>query len=411
MNHTNILVPQTEQRFTETAAEILNGAGYTTDAQPKAGQEFQMEKTGHIYCAIIKYSPARVFSEINAVSLYIRLEALEQTDGLIPLVVVSSEVSASLRAELRTANRRTEVLDIRDLLHMAENDRELYDKLAALLPYSVSSLMLQSPASSPVSDQSTTGGNSSNSHTGSGGYDRTDLPYFSGTTNKRGSGSSGFDFPPFSDTISRDDPYHITGNHGTGKSDTLRRLAESAKAAGSEALQEELRQWQGGKGTALSIQYEKLCTRLLKRLFSDDLTLWQEQAKSNDELYRFDLICKIKRDNQKDFWEMAERHFHSKYIIFEFKNYSGTVTQMEVTTTARYLYTKALRSVAIIVSPNGFSVHADKAARGALREEGKLLLPLTNAELIGMLRMQDNGEYPADYLSDKLDDLLINLEK
>ena len=108
---------------------------------------------------------------------------------------------------------------------------------------------------------------------------------------------------------------------------------------------------------------------------------------------------------------MAERHFHSKYIIFEFKNYSGTVTQMEVTTTARYLYTKALRSVAIIVSPNGFSVHADKAARGALREEGKLLLPLTNAELIGMLQMQDNGEYPADYLSDKLDSLLIDLEK
>ena len=413
MNHTNILVPQTEQRFTETVTEILKGAGYTTAAQPQAGQEFQMEKTGHIYCAIIKYSPARVFSEINAVSLYIRLEALEQEEGLIPLVVVSSEVSASLRKELRTANLRTEVLDIRDLLHMAENDRELYDKLAALLPYSVSSLMLQSPASSPVSDQSTTGGNSSNSYADPIGYSRTDPPYSSGTTNKRGSGSSGFGFPPFSDTISRDDPYHITGNPGTGKSDTLRSLAESAKAAGSEALQEELRQWQGGKGTALSIQYEKLCTRVLNRLFSlDDLSLWLEQAKSNDDLYRFDLICKIKQDNHKDFWETVERHFHSKYIIFEFKNYSGEVTQMEVTTTARYLYTKALRTVAIIVSPKGFSAHAEKAARGALREEGKLILSLTNADLIEMLQEQDKGNDPSEYLnSKKLDTLLINLEK
>ena len=411
MNHTNILVPQTEQRFTETVTEILKGAGYTTDAQPQAGQEFQMEKMRHQYCAIIRYSPARVFSETSAVSLYLRLKELEQEDGLIPLVVVSSEVSASLRKELRTANLRTEVLDIRDLLYLAAKNRELYDELAALLPYSVSSLMLRTPTSLSMPGQSTTGGNSSSSHTGSAGYGRTEPPYSSGTTNNRGSDSSGFNFPPFSDTISRDDPYHITGNPGTGKSDTLRRLAESAKAAGSEALQEELRQWQGGKGTALSIQYEKLCTRVLKRLFSDDLTLWQEQAKSNDELYRFDLICKIKRDNQKDFWEMAERHFHSKYIIFEFKNYSGTVTQMEVTTTARYLYTKALRSVAIIVSPNGFSVHADKAARGALREDGKLILSLTNADLIEMLLDQDKGNDPSEYLNKKLDTLLINLEK
>ena len=73
--------------------------------------------------------------------------------------------------------------------------------------------------------------------------------------------------------------------------------------------------------------------------------------------------------------------------------------------------TKALRSIAIIVSPNGFSENAEKAARGALREEGKLILALTNAELVQMLQMQDNGDDPADYLSDKLDALLIDLEK
>lgn len=411
MNHTNILVPQTEQRFTETVTEILKGAGYTTDAQPQAGQEFQMEKMRHQYCAIIRYSPARVFSETSAVSLYLRLKELEQEDGLIPLVVVSSEVSASLRKELRTANLRTEVLDIRDLLYLAAKNRELYDELAALLPYSVSSLMLQSPASSPVSGQSTTGGNSSSSHTGSAGYGRTEPPYSSGTTNNRGSDSSGFNFPPFSDTISRDDPYHITGNPGTGKTNTFQHQVHMQMDSDSSELRQTLAQWKGGKANPSS-EYEKLCTRVLQRLFSlDDLALWLEQAKSNDDLYRFDLICKIKQDNHKDFWETAERHFHSKYIIFEFKNYSGEVTQMEVTTTARYLYTKALRTVAIIVSPNGFSAHAEKAARGALREDGKLILSLTNADLIEMLLGKDNGKDPSEYLNKKLDTLLINLEK
>ena len=42
MNETKLLVPQTEQRFTETVTEILKSAGFTTKAEPKACQEFQM---------------------------------------------------------------------------------------------------------------------------------------------------------------------------------------------------------------------------------------------------------------------------------------------------------------------------------------------------------------------------------
>lgn len=175
-------------------------------------------------------------------------------------------------------------------------------------------------------------------------------------------------------------------------------------------LRKDIHEWKGGKQSA-SAAYEKLCTRTLIRLFADDLSLWKEQARSNDDLFRFDLICKIKRDNHKDFWEMAERYFNSKYIIFEFKNYSGKVTQKEVYSTVRYLYTKAMRGIAILISPNGIDDHADKAIRGVIRDEGKLILSLTNDELIAMLEMKENGEDPADYLSDKLDALMIDLEK
>lgn len=160
-----------------------------------------------------------------------------------------------------------------------------------------------------------------------------------------------------------------------------------------------------------STAYEKLCCKALKSLFADDLTLWREQQKSDGGLFRFDLICKIKRGNNKDFWETAERYFHSKYIVFEFKNYSGKVTQKEVFTTVKYLYAKALRGIAILISPNGTDDHADMALRGILREEGKLILSLTNDDLEEMLKGQNAGRNPADYLSDKLDDLLIDLEK
>ena len=153
------------------------------------------------------------------------------------------------------------------------------------------------------------------------------------------------------------------------------------------------------------------CYKLLKNAFSDDLALWREQQKSNKDLYRFDLLCRIKDGNQKTFWSILERYFNSKYVIFEFKNYSEKITQKEIYTTERYLYAKALRSVAIIVSANGYEENAYWAAKGSLRENGKLIMLFDTKDLIAMNKMKIEQEDPANYLLDRLDDLLLNLEK
>lgn len=165
------------------------------------------------------------------------------------------------------------------------------------------------------------------------------------------------------------------------------------------------------RASTASTDYEDVCCNVLKRLFADDLALWQAQKKSNDGLFRFDLICKIKNGNDKEFWRMAERYFGSKYIVFEFKNYSGMVGQREIFTTVKYLYSKALRGVAIIISTNGTDDHGDRAIRGILRDEGKLILSLSNQDLVQMLKMKRRNDDPAEYLSEKLDALLIDLEK
>lgn len=157
--------------------------------------------------------------------------------------------------------------------------------------------------------------------------------------------------------------------------------------------------------------YEKLCYKLLENAFSEDLALWREQQKSNKDLYRFDLLCRIKDDNQKTFWSILERYFNSKYIIFEFKNYSEPITQKEVYTTEKYLYAKALRSVGIIISANGYEENAYWAAKGSLRENGKLIILLDTDDLIAMNKMKLNQEDPSNYLLEKLDSLLLDLEK
>lgn len=160
-----------------------------------------------------------------------------------------------------------------------------------------------------------------------------------------------------------------------------------------------------------SNEYERLCTDILIKVLADDLTLWREQQKSDADLFRFDLICKIKNGTTKEFWNMCERYFNTKYIVFEYKNYRKNITQKEIYTTVKYLYMKALRGVAIMISVNGTDNHADWAIRGILREEGKLIISLSNTDLREMIERKKRGEDPAEYLSEKLDALLIDLEK
>lgn len=176
-----------------------------------------------------------------------------------------------------------------------------------------------------------------------------------------------------------------------------------------ESLIEKLKLCKSGK--KYFFDYEDICYSILELLFANELDLWKKQEKSNNDLYRFDLICRIKDDNKKTFWTIVENYFKSKYVIFEFKNYSKKVTQKEIYTTEKYLYSKALRSVGIIITPNGYDTNAFWAAKGCLRENGKLILLLTNNDLLQMIEMKKDEDNQSDYLLNKLDEILLNLEK
>lgn len=160
--------------------------------------------------------------------------------------------------------------------------------------------------------------------------------------------------------------------------------------------------------------YESFCVEFLKSVLNAYLTLWKTQEKSNGGLYRFDLCCKIKMgaDGNSEFFDTIQRYFNTKYIVFEFKNYSDRITQKEIYTTEKYLYEKALRKVAIVISRKGVDDHAEQAVRGCLRETGKLILCLSDRDLLRMNALAENGEGdPVDVLGEKLDALLIDLEK
>lgn len=156
-------------------------------------------------------------------------------------------------------------------------------------------------------------------------------------------------------------------------------------------------------------QYELKCIEILKYIFEEELSNWDAQNSTDDELSRFDMICRI--IGQGGFWGSLIQSFHTRYVLFEFKNYSDPIGQDQIYTTERYLYLRGLRSVGFIISRVGGKPQAMKAAKGALREHGKLIIILDNKSLCKMLQMKDSGDNPSDLLSDILDDFLISLSR
>lgn len=159
-------------------------------------------------------------------------------------------------------------------------------------------------------------------------------------------------------------------------------------------------------------QYEDVCVEILRYVLGDYLTLWNVQEKTNNGMYRFDLCCKIKSGTNQDFFNMVQQYFNTKYIVFEFKNYNEQITQKEIYTIEKYLYEKALRRVAVIISRRGANENALAAAKGSLRETGKLILCLSDKDIMALIDIKDKNEQSTgNFFEAMLDDLLIHLEK
>ena len=156
-------------------------------------------------------------------------------------------------------------------------------------------------------------------------------------------------------------------------------------------------------------EFEVKCVEALKYLFQEHLTVWKEQNKTDDDLHRFDLICRIASNH--DFWKSLNTYFNSRDILFEFKNYSEKIQQGEIYSTEKYLFKKALRSVAIIIARNGASNNAIKAAKGILKESGKLIIILSLDDLIKMINLKEENDDPNAFLAELMDRTLLELSK
>ncbi len=161
--------------------------------------------------------------------------------------------------------------------------------------------------------------------------------------------------------------------------------------------------------TLTPAEYEALCMAVFTKLFDPHLYGFQKQARTSDGGNRYDFICRIKSGNA--FWDGIRQDFRTKAILFECKNYELPIGPDQVYSTERYLFSGALRTVCILVARLGAAESAVRAAQGAMRESGKLIILLSNRDLIEMLQLSTQEGGPEDFLDKRIWDFIISLPR
>lgn len=160
-------------------------------------------------------------------------------------------------------------------------------------------------------------------------------------------------------------------------------------------------------GNGASAEYETVCCDIIEHLFSGNFRQSRRQSSTSDAMFRMDLQCSHRRNSE--FWQFIYDQFRSILVVFEFKNYTAPIDQNLIYITQKYLHPALSRTVAFMVSRKGFSPHAQDAAKGILMESGKLIVDLTDKDLIAMLELKKRGEDPSEYLMYKVEQMFMDI--
>lgn len=152
-----------------------------------------------------------------------------------------------------------------------------------------------------------------------------------------------------------------------------------------ESLIERLANVAAGKTQAK--EYEKICQDIIAYIFGQDLRDLRSQKRTVDGLNIYDMVYRVAPKHP--FWITLMRDFRARVVLFECKNYGKAIGPSQVFTTERYLSSNALRPICFVLTRKPAHPNALQAAFGAMRDSGKLLVFLSDADLSQMLRAKD----------------------
>ena len=141
-------------------------------------------------------------------------------------------------------------------------------------------------------------------------------------------------------------------------------------------------------------QFEEIGGEIFKYLFADSFRNYtcEFQSTTIDGILRRDMIVYNTFKESPCFWQLVKDDFKSNLIIVDFKNYTDLLNTDQFYNPSKYM-NKLAGNFAIVLSRCGLNDSAKKF-QIRLLEENRLLLSLSDANLIDLIKQKMNGQNP-----------------
>lgn len=150
--------------------------------------------------------------------------------------------------------------------------------------------------------------------------------------------------------------------------------------------------------------YEHIGIQIWQHVFQDVLGEPRDQTTTADGKQRRDVLFPNLRAT-RFFARIADR-FHADFVIVDFKNYADPVESSVVEEVAKYA-NKAVGRFVVIVSRKGAKSSSTEGVQHRIfRDDDKIVIVLSDEQMLEMIKRKEGSEQPEDILEDLLDSLL-----
>lgn len=144
-------------------------------------------------------------------------------------------------------------------------------------------------------------------------------------------------------------------------------------------------------------EFEDICIDIIDFVFRDSFRNFKIKTQSRT-YNNLDIRDAIVQNTGKDFWKELRSDYDAKNMVFEFKNLTNEFGKEELIQTSDYLDKESLGKVGIFFSRKGLSKAGVKKQRSLLTNAKKLILVLTENDLIDLVNKKLRNEEPEQIL-------------
>lgn len=144
-------------------------------------------------------------------------------------------------------------------------------------------------------------------------------------------------------------------------------------------------------------KFEDICIDIISFVFRDSFRNFKMKVQSRN-YNNMDIRDAIVQNTGKNFWEEIRHDYNAKNIVFEFKNLSKKIGKKELIQVSDYLEKGSLGRVGIIFSRKGLSKSGVEKQQSLLRDAKKLILVLSENDLMDLINKKMQKEEPEQIL-------------